>query len=210
MAVAHPQAKWKMEPMSNRLLTPHQRQFWAWLLQRKAAGGSMESLAGTLVDAQVDLNPHQIEAALFACQNPLAKGVLLADEVGLGKTIEAGLVISQRWAERRRRILIIVPANLRKQWHQELLDKFGLEAVIDREIKDVRRSATGAATLDEKLSWQKRQRDLEVERNRLRRERFDRQDEVDRQRSGVIEQLESQLAQRVDEQTLFTVEWELA
>jgi hypothetical protein len=116
--------------MSNRLLTLHQRQFWAWLLQKKAAGGSVEALAGTLVDAQVDLNPHQVEAALFACQNPLAKGVILADEVGLGKTIEAGLVISQRWAERRRRILIIVPANLRKQWHQELLDKFGLEAVI--------------------------------------------------------------------------------
>lgn len=97
---------------------------------RQAASGSVESLAGTLVDAQVDLNPHQVEAALFACQNPLAKGVILADEVGLGKTIEAGLVISQRWAERRRRILIIVPANLRKQWHQELLDKFALEAVI--------------------------------------------------------------------------------
>ena len=111
-------------------MTLHQRQFWAWQLLRRAASGSVESLAGTLVDAQVDLNPHQVEAALFACQNPLAKGVLLADEVGLGKTIEAGLVISQRWAERRRRILIIVPANLRKQWHQELLDKFALEARI--------------------------------------------------------------------------------
>jgi ERCC4-related helicase len=111
-------------------LTLHQRQYWAWLLQRKAASDSVESFASTLVDAQVDLNPHQVEAALFACQNPLSKGVILADEVGLGKTIEAGLVISQRWAERRRRILIIVPANLRKQWHQELLDKFGLEPLI--------------------------------------------------------------------------------
>ena len=116
--------------MRPNALTPHQRQFWAWQLLRQAASGSVESLAGTLVDAQVDLNPHQVEAALFACQNPLAKGVILADEVGLGKTIEAGLVISQRWAERRRRILIIVPANLRKQWHQELLDKFSLEALI--------------------------------------------------------------------------------
>jgi len=78
----------------------------------------------------VDLNPHQVEAALFACRNPLSRGVLLADEVGLGKTIEAGLVISQRWAERRRRVLIIVPANLRKQWHQELQDKFGLQGLI--------------------------------------------------------------------------------
>jgi len=67
---------------------------------------------------------------LFACKNPLSRGVILADEVGLGKTIEAGLVISQRWAERRRRILIIVPANLRKQWHQELQDKFSLQGLI--------------------------------------------------------------------------------
>ena len=90
----------------------------------------MESLASTLVDSQVDLNPHQVDAALFACRNPLSRGVILADEVGLGKTIEAGLVISQRWAERRRCILIIVPANLRKQWHQELQDKFNLQGLI--------------------------------------------------------------------------------
>ncbi|MDP1548357.1 MAG: SNF2-related protein [Anaerolineales bacterium] len=90
----------------------------------------MEAMAGALLDAQVDLNPHQIDAAMFATSNPLSKGVILADEVGLGKTIEAGLLIAQRWAERKRRILIITPANLRKQWHQELADKFGLPATI--------------------------------------------------------------------------------
>ena len=111
-------------------LTPHQSLYYAWLLTRRASGDSVESLASTLVDSQVDLNPHQVEAALFACANPLSRGVILADEVGLGKTIEAGLVISQRWAERRRRILIIVPANLRKQWHQELQDKFNLQGVL--------------------------------------------------------------------------------
>jgi ERCC4-related helicase len=116
--------------MTQQLLTPHQTQYYAWSLTRRAAGGSVESLAATLVDSQVDLNPHQVEAALFACANPLSRGVILADEVGLGKTIEAGLVISQRWAERRRRILIIVPANLRKQWHQELQEKFNLQSVL--------------------------------------------------------------------------------
>lgn len=115
---------------TQQLLTPHQSQYFAWLLTRRAAGDSVESLASTLVDSQVDLNPHQVEAALFACRNPLSRGVILADEVGLGKTIEAGLVISQRWAERRRKVLIIVPANLRKQWHQELQDKFGLQGLI--------------------------------------------------------------------------------
>lgn len=113
-----------------QILTPYQSQYIAWLLTHRVAGDSVESLASTLVDSQVDLNPHQVEAALFACANPLSRGVILADEVGLGKTIEAGLVIAQRWAERRRRILIIVPANLRKQWHQELQDKFHLQGVL--------------------------------------------------------------------------------
>jgi len=116
--------------VTHQLLTPYQGQYYAWLLTRRAASDTVESLASTLVDSQVDLNPHQVEAALFACQNPLSRGVILADEVGLGKTIEAGLVISQRWAERRRRILIIVPANLRKQWHQEMQDKFNLQGLI--------------------------------------------------------------------------------
>src|SRR6188472_4553414 len=90
----------------------------------------MEKLAGALADAQVDLNPHQVEAALFAFKSPLSKGAILADEVGLGKTIEAGIVISQKWAERKHKILIIAPANLRKQWNQEISDKFFLPSVI--------------------------------------------------------------------------------
>jgi hypothetical protein len=84
--------------VTQQLLTPYQSQYYAWLLTRRAASDTVESLASTLVDSQVDLNPHQVEAALFACTNPLSRGVILADEVGLGKTIEAGLVISQRWA----------------------------------------------------------------------------------------------------------------
>ncbi|MBK8125809.1 MAG: DEAD/DEAH box helicase [Elusimicrobia bacterium] len=99
------------------------------LLQRFPSD-SIEKLAFPLADAQVDLNPHQIEAALFAFRNPLSRGAILADEVGLGKTIEAGLLLSQLWAERKRRMLVILPANLRKQWSQELLDKFHLPTVI--------------------------------------------------------------------------------
>lgn len=110
--------------------TPHQLAYFAHQLTRRAASDSMDRMAGALLDAQVDLNPHQIDAALFATSNPLSKGAILADEVGLGKTIEAGLLIAQRWAERKRRILIIAPANLRKQWHQELADKFGIAAAV--------------------------------------------------------------------------------
>src|SRR5437879_3598712 len=75
-------------------------------------------------------NFHQVDVALFALSSPLSKGALLADEVGLGKTIEAGLAIAQRWAERKRHILPIVPASLRKQWSQEVFDKFSLQSSI--------------------------------------------------------------------------------
>jgi ERCC4-related helicase len=107
-------------------ITDHQAQYFAHDLTRRFPPDSLERFAGAVAGAQVDLNPHQVDAALFAFRSPLSKGALLADEVGLGKTIEAGLVISQRWAERKRRILIIAPANLRKQWHQELAEKFFL------------------------------------------------------------------------------------
>jgi superfamily II DNA or RNA helicase len=84
----------------------------------------------SLFDAAVDLNPHQIEAALFALQSPLSKGVVLADEVGLGKTIEAGIVLCQSWAERKRRLLVLCPASIRKQWALELTEKFHLPALV--------------------------------------------------------------------------------
>jgi SNF2 family DNA or RNA helicase len=92
--------------------TDYHAKFYANQLSRRFTGDTPDKLASSLVDALVDLNPHQIDAALFAFQSPLSHGVILADEVGLGKTIEAGLVISQFWAERKRRILVITPANL--------------------------------------------------------------------------------------------------
>jgi len=111
-------------------LTPYHAKYFAHELTKRSSSDSMQKLASTFVDAQVDLNPHQVEAALFAFRSPLSKGAILADEVGLGKTIEAGLVVSQKWAERKRKILIITPSNLRKQWSQELQDKFFINSVI--------------------------------------------------------------------------------
>ena len=112
------------------MITAYHAKYFAHELTKRNSADSPEKLAGALVDAQVDLNPHQVDAALFAFASPLSKGALLADEVGLGKTIEAGLVIAQRWAERKRRILVITPSNLRKQWFQELQEKFFLPCQI--------------------------------------------------------------------------------
>lgn len=111
-------------------ITPYHAKYFAHELTKRCSSDSLEKLSSTLSNAQVDLNPHQIEAALFAFKSPLSKGAILADEVGLGKTIEAGLVLSQKWAERKRKILLIVPSSLRKQWSEELQEKFFLPSVI--------------------------------------------------------------------------------
>lgn len=111
-------------------LTNYHAKYFAFELTKKSPSNSIEKLSSTLSNAQVDLNPHQIEAALFAFKSPLSKGAILADEVGLGKTIEAGLVLSQKWAERKRNILLIVPSSLRKQWNDELQEKFFLPSII--------------------------------------------------------------------------------
>lgn len=111
-------------------MTEYHSQYYAYQLTKRLASDNAEKLSQSLLNATVDLNPHQVEAALFAFRSPLSRGAILADEVGLGKTIEAGLIISQLWAERKRHILCIVPANLRKQWNRELLEKFFIESVI--------------------------------------------------------------------------------
>lgn len=112
------------------MISSYHGKYYAHELTRLAGGDSVDRLSTSLFDASVDLNPHQIEAALFALRSPLSKGVVLADEVGLGKTIEAGLVLCQYWAERRRNLIIICPAALRRQWAAELSEKFNLPAVI--------------------------------------------------------------------------------
>lgn len=111
------------------MLTQYHCKYIAYDLTRKT-GGEIDRLSMSLFDASVDLNPHQIEAALFAIQSPLSKGTILADEVGLGKTIEAGIVICQYWAEKKRSIMIIAPASIRKQWQIELSEKFHLPVVV--------------------------------------------------------------------------------
>ncbi|MFC1492884.1 SNF2-related protein [candidate division KSB1 bacterium] len=115
--------------------TAYHSKYWAHALTLRGSGGDITSLSRSISNARVDLNPHQIDAALFALRSPFSNGVILADEVGLGKTIEAGIILSQRWAERQRRILIIVPAMLRKQWMHELEEKFYLPSkILDSKI----------------------------------------------------------------------------
>ena len=111
------------------VISDHHACYFSHELTRHAGQG-IDQLSASLFDAAVDLNPHQIEAALFFFRSPTVKGVLLADEVGLGKTIEASLILGQLWAEKRRKLLIVCPASLRKQWSLELREKFNLPSFI--------------------------------------------------------------------------------
>jgi Helicase conserved C-terminal domain/SNF2-related domain len=87
-----------------------------------------ERYAASQRQARIDPNPHQIDAVIFALRRLREGGCILADEVGLGKTIEAGLVIAQSRAEGAQRILLIIPKSLIGQWQNELLHLFGIEA----------------------------------------------------------------------------------
>jgi len=134
------------------MITDYHAKYFAYELTRQGGIG-IDRLSKSLFDATVDLNPHQIEAALFALRSPLSKGVLLAYEVGLGKTIEAGLILCQYWAERRRKLLVIVPASLRKQWALELSEKFNLPtmALDAKTYKDQQKNANPNPFRDNKI-----------------------------------------------------------
>ncbi|HET7824013.1 MAG TPA: SNF2-related protein, partial [Anaeromyxobacter sp.] len=111
------------------LLTRFHQRIAAESLTARGGGGASR-LAPALVHSAVDLNPHQIEAAAFALGALPTGGAVLADEVGLGKTVEAGLVLAQLAAEGKGRAIVLVPASLRAQWRDELQGKFGLDAEV--------------------------------------------------------------------------------
>ncbi len=108
---------------------PIQRRFLAEDLVRLRRAGEERRFAMSQRRGRIDPNPHQVDAVIFALRRVREGGCILADEVGLGKTIEAGLVIAQLMAEGMRRVLVIAPKPLLGQWHQELYSLFGIEAM---------------------------------------------------------------------------------
>lgn len=125
------------------MINKYQAKYYSYELSKKSTSDSPEKFGATLMDAKVELNPHQVEAALFAFKSPYSKGAILADEVGLGKTIEAGILLSQKWAEGKKKILIICPSSLRKQWVNELEDKFYLKAEVLDNISYNKKTKSG-------------------------------------------------------------------
>lgn len=105
-----------------------QRRYIAEELVRFRRSDEQRRYAAPQRSAKIDPNPHQIEAVIFALARIREGGCILADEVGLGKTIEAGLVIAQMLAEGAQRVLLVTPKSLLGQWKQELFQLFDIEA----------------------------------------------------------------------------------
>lgn len=103
-------------------------QFLANYLSQRGAAAGMSAL----LSSAIELNPHQVDVVARVLSDP-SQRYLLADEVGLGKTIEAGVIIRQAILDdmRGHRIVVLVPAALVSQWRDELLTRFGLSAYID-------------------------------------------------------------------------------
>lgn len=96
--------------------------------------GSAWGLSG-LMSSVIELEPHQINVVRRVL-NDASQRYLLADEVGLGKTIEAGVIIRQAVLDDPygHRVVILVPSSLVQQWRQELIHRFGLEDYLDDSI----------------------------------------------------------------------------
>jgi hypothetical protein len=109
-------------------LHPAQRRYLAEDLVRMRRSDELRRYAAPQRAAKIDANPHQIDAVIFALARLREGGCILADEVGLGKTIEAGLVIAQLMAEGARRVLLVAPKPLLGQWRQELFQLFEIDA----------------------------------------------------------------------------------
>jgi superfamily II DNA or RNA helicase len=116
-------------PLPGRFLTRFHERLMAEDLTSRSSDGQSRVMRA-VAEAKVDLNPHQLEAAVFAIDSLSRGGCMLADEVGLGKTIEAGIVMAQLASEGKNRILVLAPATLRAQWQVELKEKFDLDAVV--------------------------------------------------------------------------------
>ena len=173
------------------MTTDYHAKLFARELLRCCPLDNVERFTAILMDSQVDLNPHQIDAALFAFRSPFSKGAILADEVGLGKTIEAGIVLSQKWVE-----------DKCKSLKTTLKD-------YDDEIAELKKQARIVPNLPEKLGIQKKIRRLDKKRNDAWHEYDTAAGDIEKKKDSLIDQVEKRLQQNITEESLFTIRWKL-
>lgn len=176
-------------------ITIHQAKYLAHTLALRDPDG-IGRLSQSLFDAQVDLNPHQIEAALFALQSPLSKGVILADEVGLGKTIEAFETEN----------FLLLTAHLEENGKPtSSLDPETAEKLLNCTCV----ASQPATTLEEQHRLQEDIRLAEKRKRKARRDIDDIEDDIENQRDQLIASLESRLSQGQTHQTHFSIRFQI-
>jgi adenine-specific DNA-methyltransferase len=156
--------------------------------------------------------PLEDEAArrLLSLPGEISQGTLLQPPVALYRLVEMRETETRKDISQRNGRFFEAEAEKLEGWADDL--KLGLERELkelDREIKEARRSAAGALSLEEKLAAQRRIKALETQRRERRRSLFDAQDEVDAKRDGLIAGIEAKLAQQVELTELFTLRWRL-
>jgi hypothetical protein len=165
--------------------TSFHAKYWAHALTLRGETGSIESLSRSIAGSRVDLNPHQVDAALFAIRS------LRQVEERNSRFFDEEVVKLDGWSD-----------DLKQGLEREIKE-------LDRQIREFRKTSALAAALKDKLEAQKGLRLLESERNRKRRELFDAQDAIDVQRDVLIGRIEKQLCQRHALEPLFTFRWRL-
>lgn len=164
----------------NTTLTSYHTQYYAYELMRSRTADDQDKFTASLQDATVDLNPHQVEAALFAFKSPLYKGALLADEVGLGKTIEAGIIPSRKWADDKRKSL---KAELKEY---------------DDQIAILKKEARFAQNLPDKLAIRKSLRDIDKKRDEAWKSYDEASKHIERQKDELLDIVEQRFRQTVE------------
>lgn len=185
------------------MTTAYHAKYFANELMKRCPSDSLEKLAGALSDAQVDLNPHQIEAALFAFRSPLSRGAILADEVGLGKTIKAGLSLKNgEWFDAEMEKLDKWADDKRNSLRNDLRE-------LDEQITEARKQVRQAGNLPDKLEVQKKIRRLEQKRDEAWKQYDDAAKDLETQKDQLISKVEVRLKQQIMTEELFTIEFEL-
>ena len=234
--LSNPLAQWLISAAKQRELTPASITFnYDATDTRVAVVKELQGQSGVLAAHKITVESLQRAEDHIVLCGQTASGALLHQEV-MEKLLnfpvsncepaviqdapELTRQLTQQLSRRKTEILGEVNERNLKYFEAEVekLDawaddlKVGLEREIkqlDREIREVRRNAKAAPDLEEKLNWQKKQRELEKLRSRKRRELFDRQDQVDGPREQLIGELEDKLEQKVEQSPLFTIGWQV-
>lgn len=229
-----PEPENKITLLDNSIqVTPCHAKYVAYELTLRSPSDSIQKLASTLLDAQVDLNPHQVEAALFAFRSPLKNGTVLdqdhchrffslngevgkrEEQINLPPEIKnllkraAETITDQFFLRNSLRNAGFFDEELIKleKWAENKKSSLEIEVKQLIEIKTLKAEARKLPRLEEKVKAQRHIKEMEKHRNEMRKNLFQHQDEVDQRKENLIAGIEVRLKQLISINELFTIRW---